>query len=259
MIHFIFPSDPFNKRVVDPEYEDDLNALTARAFNHSLFSFEDFMDGKFKPIPTIPEGVSVVYRGWMMTPDTYSMLNDALVTSGASLVTSPTQYRLCHHLPEWYNLCAEFTPQTIITERAANFATVLHGNTWARFFVKDYVKSLSNTHGSFASTPEQVHEIVNLMEQYRGSVEGGVCIREVEQFISETEERYFVFNKQVHGRDGQAIPDMVNTIASRINSPFFSIDVIEDVNHNLRLIELGDGQVSSIKKWKADDFASIFV
>jgi hypothetical protein len=257
MIHFLFPSDPFNKRVVDPDYADDLNALAMRGFSHSLFSFEDFLEGKFKSSAPIPQDKSVVYRGWMMMPDSYSILNDTLVTSGCHLLTNPAQYRHCHYLPEWYESCREFTPASIFVPRETDFVEAVKDLGWDHYFVKDYVKSLSTSRGSIAESPEQIQEIVLLMEQYRGSVEGGVCIREVEDFLPHTEERYFVYNKIAYGRRGH-VPDIVNEIATRVDSPFFSIDVVMNTSNQLRLIELGDGQVSSIKQWDPDTFAHIF-
>ncbi|AMP01555.1 hypothetical protein CAter282_3771 [Collimonas arenae] len=46
-------------------------------------------------------------------------------------------------------------------------------------------------------------------------------------------------------------------IAQRIKSPFFSIDTVSSDAGQLRLIELGDGQVSDRKKWTAKQFASM--
>ncbi len=257
MIHFLFPSDPFNKRVVDSDYADDLNALAMRGFSHSLFSFEDFLEGKFKPSSPIPQDKSVVYRGWMMMPDSYAILNDTLVTSGCHLLTSPAQYRHCHHLPEWYESCSEFTPATVIVPPEVDFVEAVKDLGWARYFVKDYVKSLSTNRGSIADRPDEIAEIVDLMKRYRGYIEGGVCIREVEDLQPHTEQRYFVFNQKAYGSYGM-VPELVKTIASRISSPFFSIDIVANTSGQLRLIEVGDGQVSSRKHWDADVFAQVF-
>jgi hypothetical protein len=259
MIHFLFPSDLFNKRVVDEDYQDELNALASRGFSHSLFSFEDFQDGKFKPFPVIPTDATVIYRGWMMTPEVYSTLYDALVTSGGRLLTNPTQYRQAHHMPEWLTApdMALFTPSTIVVPREADFVEAVKDTGWQRFFVKDYVKSLSTGRGPFADTPEQISEIVDLMEKYRGFVEGGVCIREFERFKPESETRYFSVNHKIYGPYGH-VPTIVEVIANRIDSPFFSIDMAASLHNGLRLIEIGDGQVSSRKQWDADVFAEIF-
>jgi len=79
-------------------------------------------------------------------------------------------------------------------------------------------------------------------------VEGGVCIRKFEELLPETEERYFVLQGKAFARCGD-VPALVNEIAGRISSPFFSVDTVFAASGELRLIELGDGQVSDRKQW----------
>ncbi len=255
-MHLLFPSDPFDKSAADEAYVEELEAARALGLACTLFSFEDFEAGEFKPRPALTTNDAVLYRGWMLTPDGYSRLYQAVSAKGGVLKTNPAQYRLCHYLPEWYSLCEEFTPETIFVARNADFVAALAGKEWPAYFVKDYVKSLTTQRGSVAGTPQEVAEVVTLIEQYRGMVEGGVCIRKFERLQPDTEERYFVFDGQAHGREGSA-PPMVHELAKRIQSPFFSVDLVSSENGDLRLIELGDGQVSDRKKWPAQQFASM--
>lgn len=95
-----------------------------------------------------------------------------------------------------------------------------------------------------------------LIEQYRGSVEGGVCIRKFEELLPETEERYFVLDRKAFSRDGN-VPSLVHELAALIPSPFFSVDTVISKSGQLRLIELGDGQVSDRKKWSPGQFAAM--
>jgi hypothetical protein len=67
-----------------------------------------------------------------------------------------------------------------------------------------------------------------------------------------------VLNGIAYARDG-IVPEVVQIIAARIRSPFFSVDIVLNSDGHPRLIELGDGQVSDKKKWLADRFAAIFV
>jgi hypothetical protein len=172
------------------------------------------------------------------------------------LKTSVIAYRHCHYLPEWYESCREFTPETLFLKQNSDFATVLSELDWPGYFIKDYVKSLTTTRGSVATTIEEVGEIVSLIEQYRGQVEGGVCVRRLEALLPETEERYFVVGGRARARDG-AVPSVVEEIATRVDSPFYSIDVVQSRDGRLRLIELGDGQVSDRKRWPAARFAEV--
>ncbi|MDU7369832.1 MAG: ATP-grasp domain-containing protein [Klebsiella michiganensis] len=96
------------------------------------------------------------------------------------------------------------------------------------------------------------------IKQYRGEIEGGVVLRKVEDLKPETERRYFSFYGNVYSAD-DVIPAIVHEIAKHIGSPFFSIDMVETASSNLRLIEIGDGQVSDIKEWDVQKFVKMIV
>lgn len=255
-MHLLFPSDPFDKRVPDAEYADEYRAMQEAGLACSLFSSLDFDQGVFKLWQPWPDGEPVLYRGWMLTVGDYARLCEAIRAKGGISVTTPEQYRLCHHLPEWYQQCEGFTPETIFVSRDADFAAAVSGHAWPAYFVKDYVKSLTTMRGSVAATAAEIGEIVQLIEQYRGQIEGGVCIRKYEQLKPDTEERYFVFRGQGYSREGE-VPDIVRSLAGLIESPFFSVDIVEATEGGPRLIELGDGQVSSRKKWPLEAFVSL--
>lgn len=253
-VHLLYPCDPFNKSAVDDAYAEEFAAVVAVGLPCSLFSFEDFESGTLRARPSLPVGVDVVYRGWMMTPEVYARLVDGVAASGARMKTKASEYRRCHYLPEWYSLCEAWTPETVVADKNADFVKLLHGKNWPAYFVKDYVKSLTTQRGSVSESPEGIADLVALIEQYRGSVEGGVCIRKFEQLHPETEERYFVLDQKAFSRDGN-VPSLVAEVAERISSPFFSVDTVIDTDGRMRLIELGDGQVSDRKKWSPDQFA----
>ncbi|WP_028100766.1 ATP-grasp domain-containing protein [Pseudoduganella violaceinigra] len=257
-MHLLYPSDPFNKSAVDEAYAEEFSAVTAAGLTGSLFSVEDFECGQFRARPALPAGEDIVYRGWMMTPDAYGRLFDAVAGTGGRLQTNPAAYRLCHYLPEWYSLCAEWTPETIVADRDSDFPKLVLGKNWPAYFVKDFVKSLTTQQGSVAKSPEGIAEVVALIEQYRGQLEGGVCIRKFEDLLPSTEERYFVLNGRAYARDA-IVPALVHEVARRIRSPFYSVDTVVDASGQLRLIELGDGQVSDIKKWGAGRFANMLL
>ena len=257
VMRLLYPCDPFDKKMPDEAYLEEYAAAQTAGFSCSLYSAEDLELGEFKPRPLLTEGEEVIYRGWMLTPDKYAHLQSAIERKGGLAFTNVDQYRRCHYLPEWYSLCEDVTPKTIILARDADFAAELANQEWSAYFVKDYVKSLTTSRGSIAKTVEEVTEIVSLIEKYRGQIEGGVCVRQFEELRADTEERYFVFKKRAFGRGGR-VPEIVEQIAARIDSPFFSVDIVLTSDGTPRLIELGDGQVSDKKKWTADRFVEIF-
>lgn len=249
----LFPSSPFDNKIPEENYADEYRLFKERGFSCILFSFEDFETGKFKITPSDIEDETILYRGWMMDVEMYSRLNEEIQAKGGRLLTNPSQYKKCHHLPEWYEDCKEFTPETKFFSKEDNFKLTLQNLNWSGYFVKDYVKSLTTNQGSITKNIDEIQNIISKIEAYRGKIEGGVCVRKMEEFIPETEERYFVFQGVPYSRSG-IVPEIVSIIANRIDSPFFSVDLIKDKQDNTWLIELGDGQVSDLKKWTPEKF-----
>lgn len=257
-MRFLYPCDAFDSKQPDEIYQAEYAAAKAAGFACSLFSMEDFECGDFRPRPAFEAGEQVIYRGWMLSPDNYAFLHGAIYKKGATPLTSVVQYRYCHYLPEWYATCEDFTPKTIFTTKDTNFKALLADVNWQAYFIKDYVKSLTTSRGSVARNIDDITEVIRQIEKYKGNIEGGICIREYEDLLPETEERYFVFRAKAFSRNG-IVPELVQQIATRIDSPFFSVDIVQAANGDLRLIELGDGQVSDIKKWPVEAFVHMFV
>jgi hypothetical protein len=101
--------------------------------------------------------------------------------------------------------------------------------------------------------------VVAELKSYRGDIEGGVCVRRVEDFLPETERRYFVIAGRPFSPDGGGeVPDIVSVCAARVPSPFFSVDVVRRRDGVLRVVEVGDGQVSDLVGWSPAAFAAIW-
>lgn len=241
---------------MDEAYAEEFAAINSVGLSWSLFSLEDFEENWFRPRPEIQAGTKVVYRGWMMTPAIYAQLVSAVDAHGAKLSTNASEYQLCHYLPDWYPLCVDWTPETVIADTGSDFSKLMQDKHWPAYFVKDYVKSLTTQLGSVSESPEGIADVVALIEKYRGSIEGGVCIRKFEELLLDTEERYFVLNGKAFSRNG-SVPTLVHQVAKKILSPFFSVDTVWAKSGQLRLIELGDGQVSDRKKWSPEQFAAM--
>ena len=86
------------------------------------------------------------------------------------------------------------------------------------------------------------------MEQFRGAIEGGLCVRKYEPGLRD-EERYFILNGEIRGVLNRE-PEMetLNSVAKRIDSPLFSVDIAYDSYGRTRLVEI-DGQVSDLSDW----------
>jgi hypothetical protein len=255
--HFLYPSNPLDSKEPDENYQGEAEAVVSDGFNISLFSFEKLQDGGSKITPSLSPDVTVIYRGWMLSQSEYSSLLDLITKAGGRPLTDLKAYLSTHHFPNWYPLIKDFTPETKILGLDQNLEQELQKIGWKEFFVKDYVKSLKTSTGSRITRPEDIQKLVSEMKTFRGQIEGGICVRKVESFLPETETRYFVFNGNAHSPNG-IVPEIVNECAQRIKSPFFSVDVIQRDDGLLRVVEVGDGQVSDLVGWTPGQFAKIF-
>jgi len=237
-------------------FANQLAAFRDAGYSASLCPDSVVQDNK--PLRNVPPGATVVYRGWMLNASEYRRLIQAIGGASATPLTSTNSYLATHHLPNWYPLIAEFTPETRVLARDAQWETELRSLGWEAFFIKDYVKSLKTSRGSILRDPSEIRAVVAEMEHFRGEIEGGLCVRRVESFITESERRYFVLDGKAFSPDGQPAPDLVHQVATRIPSPFFSVDVIRREDGVLRVVEVGDGQVSDLVGWSASAFVAMW-
>jgi hypothetical protein len=121
-------------------------------------------------------------------------------------------------------------------------------------------KSLKTSRGSLIREPSEAVAVIAEMLEYRGEIEGGICIRRVEDFIPESEQRYFVLHGiQYASLTESSVPEIVSQCVERIPSKFFSVDVVRRRDGALRVVEVGDGQVSDLVGWRAESFASMWL
>lgn len=255
-MHLLYPSSPLRPRLPDEQYQAEVEAVRNEGLEVSLFSFEAFQAGAFKASPPIPAEADVLYRGWMLSKDEYTSLVDAIHGTGGRPWIDTEDYLACHHLPNWYPLLTAFTPETRVYPADCDLARELSALGWSEFFVKDYVKSLKTSAGSRISKPGDVGRLVAEMRCFRGTIEGGFCVRRVESFVPDTEVRYFVLNDQPHAVLGE-VPAIVRQCAASLKRRFFSVDVVRRTDGELRIVEVGDGQVSDLVGWTPEQFAKV--
>src|SRR4051812_8290886 len=116
--HFIFASNPLRSTVVEDMFADEFGAIQHAGFSASLCPDSVIQDSK--PLRNIPIGATIVYRGWMLNATEYHRLAQAIESASGRPFTSPTSYLAAHHLPNWYPLIAEFTPETRVFSLTEN-------------------------------------------------------------------------------------------------------------------------------------------
>jgi hypothetical protein len=255
-MRILYPLNPLNIREADGDYQQEYEMLISCGVDCSLFDFDSMAFDEFSPKPSIVAGETILYRGWMLNPESYKKMNDFIQNHGGTLFTSPEDYEKSHHLDGWYELCKGLTAETICLAYDENLKTNIESINWDQYFIKDYVKSNSTERGSIANSPDEAIEIVKLICMFRGEIEGGIAVRRVEQYQDETEVRYFVFNGKAYSPTS-LIPSIVNKVIKRVKAPFYSIDVILNEINEDRIVEIGDGQVSDRKDWPIHNFVQM--
>lgn len=248
MLRLVFPCMPYSPNEIEPMFEAQARAAEARGLPFSRFSYEDFQqEGRVVLRPRPEEGDELLLRGWMLKPSEYAEVDRFL--------TSPAHYREMHWLDGWYERIREFTAETRFLEEGSAIEALLA--EWGRAFVKDRVKSCTANGLPIVSNRDELETLRDTMIEFRGEIEGGLCFRQVENYIQEC--RLFVWRGQVHHREiDPAAIDLAQTVALRFDSPFYTIDLGLREDGVWRVIELGDGQVSDLKEWTPEELFAIF-
>jgi hypothetical protein len=259
-MNFVYSQSLLTPGLPDEMFQEEARAISQRGHRLSLIDSEQLSARLTGITPPFDSGSKVVYRGWMLSPIEYENFVLSVVAADGLPITSTEQYLATHYLPNWYNVIADLTPETIVLSLDSDWIAELTKLGWSRFFVKDFVKSLKTSVGSMIEHPSDIQIVAAEMEKYRGTIEGGLCIRRVEDFLPDTERRYFVLNGKPYGTTPQSeLPNLVYDCASRMNSNFFTVDVILRTDGQLRVVEIGDGQVSDLVGWSAERFADIWI
>ena len=266
-MHFLYSADLLQPRLPDEMLRDEAEKMAANRHGVSLMDSNTFALVRAAAYPPPQPGSCVVYRGWMLTPTEYGTLAASVERQGSGLYTSPEQYVATHYLPNWYPLLADLTPETVVLDPdAADLVPALERlkeQGWPRFFVKDYVKSLKTAGGSVINAPEEIERVMAEMRKFRGTIEGGLCVRRYEDFVPDSEVRYFVRDDMAYAPESQGlIPLVVSQCAERLSgslgSRFFSVDVARRTDSVERVVEVGDGQVSDRVGWTVDAFVALW-
>ena len=284
-INFIFCSHPLNKKSVDEDYMEEYQAA---GLNHScaLFSYEDLEVGKLSLYGEDIKGLTI-YRGWMMSPNMYENFYNLLLEGGIQLINTPKEYAKYHLLPGWYKDFERCTPFSIWSEsKNIQDALKLTDGLEGVFIIKDYVKSRKHEwyDACFIKDirdKENTERVINNFINRQGSnLEGGVVLRKFESLksigyhkdsgmpISE-EYRIFVFkgeilisdnywseNEEVNISEDEYL--WIESMASKIESNFMTIDLARKTDGKLIIMEMGDGQVSGLQQIDAYEFYGAF-
>jgi len=199
-VKVIFCADPLDSKKVDMDYEREYLVAKELGFEVELMSFEDLVDmdnpeAAIRKIKPSEESKCVVYRGWMLKPDRYGDLYNALKSRNIELINSPDNYKFCHYLPDSYDVIRDYTPNTIwfkkdqISKSMDEVCEMLI-KTFGKVpvMIKDYVKSRKHEWEEACFIPDasdtiKVRQVVNRFLELQGDdLNEGIVFRQFLKF-----------------------------------------------------------------------------
>lgn len=280
---FVFCANPLNRRSPDIDYQAEVCALQKLGFEYVLINYEALVDENdaskaVNRIAKQSDSELAIYRGWMIKPDKYSQLFNALSERGLYLINTPTAYTHCHYLPECYSVIESYTPKSVWMRTSANIEFELILELLRPFYskpivVKDFVKSRKHEWNEACYIPsasdcKAVESVVRRFVELQGnelneglvfrefidfepiaqySKSGMPLMKEFRLFFLDGEPIYSIEYWEEGDYQGTFPPiDQFSEIAKVVQSRFFTMDVAKRIDDDWMIIELGDGQVAGL-------------
>lgn len=276
----VFCTDDLDPRSVDPDFLAEYNAARAAGADTVLVDHHELTRGRglSRPVRMFSPPVVAVYRGWMLRPAHYADLYRQLEQVGIRLVNTPEEYAHTHHFPNCYPLIAGNSPLsislpvkgTVDMDRVTDLLAVF-GN--GPVVLKDYVKSekhhwLEACFIPNAADKASVARVTHRFLELRGDhLNEGLVYRAFVPLartghhslsgmpLSVEYRLFFVQGRLLtvspyweEGEHPAGEPPLAEfeRVATTIRSRFFTMDIAQLENGQWTIMELGDGQVSSL-------------
>lgn len=281
----LFPSYPSRPNQPDPSFGAEVNAAKKAGFEIAFVDLELQLGGDVV-LRRLPEEGDVLYRGWLLRPDDYQKLDDAITAKGRKLLTPTEGYREAYEFPRWYGkfvmrgLTAPSTTFPLSTfkdgqppwESLLSIISTFEGGC----ILKDYVKSRKQDWFEACFIPDTQDEanvrrvVLNFLRLTEGTISGGLVFREFQQFQRiglHTKTRMPVINEHrafiVNGKciylapywaDGDYADVRKPTVEEvegivrqgPLASPFYALDLALTVSNRWEVIEVNDGGASGV-------------
>lgn len=263
-------ADPLNPRRVDPHFAREAAAVRALGGAVARIDHDALRAGDAEgAVRFVPAGSARCrYRGWMVTPGEYAVLDRALRGRGVRLLTSPGRFRAAHELPGWY---AAFTPVTAVSvwlpcaadapPAARELSELAAGLPPGPGVVKDYVKSRKHEWDQACFVPDltdpvRLSAVVARMVALQGpALTGGVVLRAFERLRGPEVRVWWADGAPVLAGPHPDAPDApvpcpdltrVAECVRALGCRFVTTDVALRADGVWRVVEVGDGQVSDL-------------
>jgi hypothetical protein len=282
-MRLIFYEDPLQPRQPNSMYEAEAAAAADLGIEYALISFETLVhdgDPEKAVRKVAPQGSELLglYRGWMLKPEQYRQLYDALLGRGVRLINDPASYKHCHYLPESYPIIESCTPRSTWLEIGPDISmqqimAQLQPFGEAAIIVKDFVKSQKHywreaCYIPSASDAAAVERVVRRFIELQGeSLSEGLVFREFVEFeplaahsrsgmpLTKEFRLFFLNGEPIYATEyweegdyTDLVPpiDRFREVARKVQSRFFTMDVAKQVEGDWLIVEMGDGQVAGL-------------
>jgi hypothetical protein len=282
-MRLVFCSDPLNPRQPDEAYRAEVAAaerlgVPFTLVDHDALTHDGDPARAVRQVPQLADHGLGIYRGWMLRPEQYRLMYEALDAKGVRLLNDPAAYRHGHYWPESYPAIEPHTPRSVwIKTRgdvpADEIMGLLRPFGSAPLVGKAYVKSRKHEWAEACFIPStsdraSVERVVRrFLELQGGDLSEGLVFREFVEFeplgrhprsgMPLTKEyRLFFLDGQLvfwtpywEGTDYPgAMPPVERfaALASSVRSRFFTMDVAQRRGGGWLIVELGDAQVAGL-------------
>jgi hypothetical protein len=279
----VYCSDPLNPRHPDADYRVEVAAAKTLGIPFGVVSYEALVNENdpieaVRRIPRQPNLTVAMYRGWMLKPDKYGLLFDALSEKGIRLVNDLAAYRHCHHFPESYSVIEPHTPKSVWITTTGDISLdeimgLLRPFGSVPVIVKDFVKSRKHEWAEACFIPSSsdrasVERVVRRFLELQGDdLNEGLVFREYVEFeplgehpksgmpLTKEFRLFFLDGKPIfwipywdEGNYGELTPPVERfaPVAQDLRSRFFTMDVAKRRDGDWLIVELGDGQVAGL-------------
>lgn len=263
----LFPSSYFSIKKVDEDLQSEYEAVKATGlFDTVLFGYDKWINEGVLTLNERPAELrKAIMRGWMMKPENYEKLYNALIVNNIELVTAPKAYEQMHIFPNVYKLFGGDTAQMKIFPLREQINVEELKAQFSRFMIKDFVKSVKGTEFprffDASVTQEEFDKWMQVFYKYRGDLlTGGICVKEFLdlKFYGSHPNEYRVFyacNEIVTVSRNSGQPDytpeppkeMIEKY-KHLPSCYYTVDYAELADGTWKVMEAGDGSVSGLSE-----------
>lgn len=260
-MRLLYPASLLNPRKVDEHFSGEAARLGQTALYDST---ENRVRGEVD--------TPVIYRGWILSPEDYRLMESAVESRGATMLTPTCDYIKNQHMEKWYEYFEDFTAPAWSFPTDATAEEIRKTLPENSYVLRDSSKSAKEywLEACFVPDLESVDRVVTRFREITGDVTGLLIFREFTD-LHDREVRLWWSDSECSVREwhpsvGDPTPrnDTDREIASDISSLTDKLDefirrvtpAVESFNTRLftmdvtlnegqyQIVEIGDGQVS---------------